>query len=66
MPEIAKLISRETNRYAQKFLENKSDMKPKSRIHYWNDINRDEIMKLLADHLNDKFIRVFTPECVSG
>jgi hypothetical protein len=30
-PEIAELISRETNRYAQQFLENKSDLKLKSK-----------------------------------
>jgi hypothetical protein len=45
-PEIAKLISRETNQYSEQFLGNKSDMKLKSRVQNWNDANRDEVMKL--------------------
>jgi hypothetical protein len=39
-PEVAEIVSRETNCYAQPFLENKSDLKLKS--------HRDKIMKLLT------------------
>jgi hypothetical protein len=42
------VISRETNWYAQKFLENNPDLKLRSRIHHWKEMNRNEIMKLLA------------------
>lgn len=47
-PEIAELISRETNRYAQQFIEKNPELKEKSRVHHWSATNKDEIMKLLA------------------
>jgi hypothetical protein len=47
-PELAKLISRETNRYAQQCLENMPNLKIRSRVHHWNNTNREEIIKLLA------------------
>jgi hypothetical protein len=39
--EISKLISRETNWYPQQLFENVSDIKLKSRVSHWNDMNRD-------------------------
>jgi hypothetical protein len=45
------VISRETNWYAQKFLENNPDLKLRSRTHHWKEMNRIEIMKLLASFL---------------
>jgi hypothetical protein len=47
-PEIAELICRVTNIYAQQFFENNSDLKLKSGVHHWNDASRGEIMKSLA------------------
>jgi hypothetical protein len=47
-PDIAEVIARETNRYAQKFLENTPNLKLKSRTQCWNEMNRTEIMKSLA------------------
>lgn len=48
IPDIAEVITREKNRYAQKFLENTANLKLKSRTHCWKETNRTEIMKLLA------------------
>jgi hypothetical protein len=45
-PDIAEIIARETNQYAQKFLENMPNLKLKSRTHLWKEANRIEIMKL--------------------
>jgi hypothetical protein len=42
------MAARETNWYAQKFLENTPNLKLKSRTHRWKETNRIEIMKLLA------------------
>nr|CAD7575868.1 unnamed protein product [Timema californicum] len=47
-PEIAEMISTESNRYAQQFLENSPNLKLKSRIHQWHETNKDEIMTLLS------------------
>jgi hypothetical protein len=38
--DIAEVIARETNQYAQKFLENTPNLKPKSRTHRWKETNR--------------------------
>jgi hypothetical protein len=38
--ELAELISRETNKYAQKFLENMLKLKIRSRIHHWNNTEK--------------------------
>jgi hypothetical protein len=37
MPELAELIRRETNWYAQQFLENMPGFK--IRVHHWNNTN---------------------------
>jgi hypothetical protein len=37
-PELTELISRETNQYAQQFLENTLNLK--KRVHHWNNTNR--------------------------
>lgn len=47
-PGIVEAIARETNGYAQKFLENTPNIKLRSRAHHWKERNRNEIMKLLA------------------
>jgi hypothetical protein len=47
-PNIAEITARETNRYAQTFLENMPNLKLKSRTHHRKETNRIEIMKLLA------------------
>jgi hypothetical protein len=47
-PDIAEVIARVTNRYAQKFLENTPNLKLKFRTHHWMETNRIEIMNLLA------------------
>jgi hypothetical protein len=47
-PDIAEVIARETNPYAQTFLENTPNLKLKCRTHRWKEMNRTEIMKLLA------------------
>jgi hypothetical protein len=47
-PEIVEVIARETNRYAQNFLENRPNLKLRSMTHHSNKTNRNEIMKLLA------------------
>jgi hypothetical protein len=47
-PETVEVIATETNRYAQKFLENKPNLKLRSRTHHWKETNRNEIIKLLA------------------
>jgi hypothetical protein len=54
-PDIAEVIARVTNRYAQKFLENTPNLKLKSRTHRWKEMNRIEIMKLLAFFLLQGF-----------
>jgi hypothetical protein len=36
-PELAKLINRETNRYAQQFLENTQNLKIRLWVHHWNN-----------------------------
>jgi hypothetical protein len=36
-PDIAEVIARETNRSAQKFLENMPNLKLKSRTHGWKE-----------------------------
>jgi hypothetical protein len=41
-------IARETNLYAQTFLENTPNLKVRSRAHHWKETNKNEIMKLLA------------------
>jgi hypothetical protein len=41
-PELADVISRETNWYAQQFLENMPNLKIRSRVHHWNNANREE------------------------
>ena len=46
--EIAELISNETNRYAQQFLEKNPHLKERCRVYDWKDTNKDEIMILLA------------------
>jgi hypothetical protein len=51
------VIARETNRYVHKFLENMSHLKLRPRVHYWKEINRNEIMKLLAFFLLQGFTR---------
>jgi hypothetical protein len=48
IPEIAEVIARETNRYAQKCSENTPNLKLGSRNHHWKETNRNEIMKFLA------------------
>jgi hypothetical protein len=48
VPEIAEIIAEESNWYAQKFLESTPGLKPRYRSHYWNEMNRIEIMKSLA------------------
>jgi hypothetical protein len=48
IPEIAEVIVRETDWYAQTFLESMPNLKLSSRTHYWNEMNRSEIMKSLA------------------
>jgi hypothetical protein len=47
-PNIAEVIARETNLYAKHFLENVPNLKLKFRTHCWKEMNRIEIMKLLA------------------
>jgi hypothetical protein len=47
-PDIVEVIARETNRYAQQFLENTSNLEVRSRSHHWKETDRNEIMKLLA------------------
>jgi hypothetical protein len=47
-PEITELIARETNWYAQKLLENMTNLKLRFMAHHWKEMNRNEIMKLLA------------------
>jgi hypothetical protein len=47
-PDIAEVIARETNQYVQKFVENMPHLKLNSRTHGWKEMNRSEIMKLLA------------------
>jgi hypothetical protein len=47
-PDIVEVIARETNRYAQTFLENMPNLNLKSRTHCWKETNTIEIMKLLA------------------
>jgi hypothetical protein len=44
-PDIAEVISRETNRYAEKFLENTPNLKLKSGTHHWADIENCIIIK---------------------
>jgi hypothetical protein len=46
--DIAEVIARETNRYAQKLLENAPNLKLKSKTHHWKETNRNEIMKVLT------------------
>jgi hypothetical protein len=46
--EIAEPIAGETNWYAQQFFENIPHLKLRSRVHLWNETNRNEIMKLVA------------------
>jgi hypothetical protein len=43
-PDIADVITRETNWYVQKFFENMPNIKLKSRTHRWKETNRIEIM----------------------
>jgi hypothetical protein len=38
-PELAEPISRETNWYAQQFLENTPNLKIRLTIHHWNNTN---------------------------
>jgi hypothetical protein len=47
-PEIVEVIARETNQHAQKFLENTPNLNLRSRTHHWKEINRNEMMNLLA------------------
>jgi hypothetical protein len=47
-PTLAELISRETSQYAEQFLEDMPNLKIRSRVHHWNNANREEIMKLLT------------------
>jgi hypothetical protein len=47
-PEIAEVIAKEGNWYAKTFLENMPNLKLKSRTHHWREMNRNEIMNLLA------------------
>jgi hypothetical protein len=47
-PEIAELISKEINRFAQQFLENAPNLKLRPRANHWNYTNINEMMKLLA------------------
>jgi hypothetical protein len=47
-PEIAGVAARETNLYAQKFLENTPNLKGRSRTHHWRETYKNEIMNLLA------------------
>jgi hypothetical protein len=46
--EIAEVIARETNRYAQNFLENTHKLKPRYGAHRWKETNGNEIIKLLV------------------
>jgi hypothetical protein len=39
-PGLAELISKETKRYAQQFLENTLNLKIRLRVHQWNNTNR--------------------------
>jgi hypothetical protein len=39
-PELAELISRETNWYAQQFLENIPNLKIRPTVHHWSNTNR--------------------------
>jgi hypothetical protein len=45
MPGIAKVMARETNRYAKKFLENMPNLELKSRTHHWAGIENYTIIK---------------------
>jgi hypothetical protein len=45
MPDIAEVIARETNWYAQKFLENTPNLKLKFKTHCWAGIETYIIMK---------------------
>jgi hypothetical protein len=47
----------ETNRYAQNFLENMPHLKLRPWAHYWKEINRNKIKKLLAFSLLQGFTR---------
>jgi hypothetical protein len=47
-PEIWEVIARETNQYAQQFLENMSKLKLRSKANHWKEMNRNEIMKSLV------------------
>jgi hypothetical protein len=38
-PEIEEVIARETNQYAQQFLENMPTLKLRSRAHHWKQMN---------------------------
>jgi hypothetical protein len=43
-PDIVKVIARETNRYAQKFLEDTPNLKLKSTTHRWAGIENNIII----------------------
>jgi hypothetical protein len=42
------VITRETNQYSKKCLENMPNLKQRSRAHHWKEMNRNQIMKLQA------------------
>jgi hypothetical protein len=44
-PDIREVIARETNQYAQKFLENMPNIKLKSRTHHWTGLENYIIIK---------------------
>jgi hypothetical protein len=54
-PEIVEVIARETNWYAQKFLENTPNLKLRSRTHHWKEMNRSEIMMVFQMNALDIF-----------
>ena len=48
VPQVYKVISDETNRYAQFFLDGPTPLKRKSRFHHWKATSADEIQSYIA------------------
>jgi hypothetical protein len=64
-PEIAGLISKVINRFAQQLVENAPNLKLRPKVNHWIYTNRDEIMELPAffsiQGLHQKQIRTAFP-----
>jgi hypothetical protein len=57
-PGIAEVIGSETNQHPKQLLENTPNLKLRSRTHHWKEMNRNEIMMLLAFFLLQELHKV--------